>query len=477
MWNAPLPNTGFKKKLYKLNPDPPPATVEVQQTKRDKRTVTITPRINERGVRQILADKLSGTHLGMFLLIPEYQRLGGWDLLVGTFGEDPALGELAPRMGLQLAGEAALCVPRLRKKGSLCNQGFALAAGSAGLASDTAVHAMLDEHTVADYQSLQIALQRLRELAGHYQGEHVLAIDPHRIPSATGRRMPKKKKRPEAPSRKMMQLFFCGDLFTGQPLGFTIASSGTSCSKATIQLVEQLRQGGLEQGVLVADKEHFTAEIGAYITGQPGLDILMPAVHNKRITTRFDQLPYTRLWAGYAVAETPFTFTSARQTYRLLVQRTAERPEEYAYKAFLTTSQLPAKQLLTYYYPKRWTIEEFFNFEGDMGWNRAATFNLNVRYGKQSLGLLAQAATYQLKTRLPAPYNRWTAPHLAGQVLTNMEGDIRVKDDTIVVTYYRDHEKLNLKEHYQHLPQRLEREGICPKIPWLYDFKLDFRFR
>jgi len=27
------------------------------------------------------------------------------------------------------------------------------------------------------------------------------------------------------------------------------------------------------------------------------------------------------------------------------------------------------------------------------------------------------------------------------------------------------------------LPQILEREKIDPRIPWLYNFKLDFRFR
>lgn len=77
-----------------------------------------------------------------------------------------------------------------------------------------------------------------------------------------------------------------------------------------------------------------------------------------------------------------------------------------------------------------------------MGWNRASTFNLNIRYVKQSLALLAQAATPQLRRKLPKPYSPWTAAHAAQQVLTNMKGDIRVEDDTIIVTYYRDHQNL-----------------------------------
>lgn len=436
----------------------------------------LTRQSNERGVRQILADKLSGTHLGLWLLIPEYLRLGVWELLGGTFGGS-SYGGFAPHLGLQMVGEAALCVPRLRRKGSLCNQGFALAGGLAQLASDGAIHQLLDRHTVGEYEQLQAALQGLRRLAGHYDGRQVLALDPHRIPSATQRRMPKKKKRPEAPAAKMLQMFFAADLLTGQPVGFTLASSGTSCSAGSIGLIESLRAGGLEQGLLVADKEHFTTDIGRYITARGGLDILMPAPAIKRITDCFTGLSYRRLWAGYAVGETSYRFQGFPESYRMIVQRQGERPQDYTYKAFMTTSREPAERLLTWYYPKRWTIEEFFNFNGDMGWNRASSFNLNIRYGKGSLALLAQAATHQLKTRLPAPYRQWTAGHLAGQVLTNIEGDIRVCGDTIIVTYYRDWQQLNLPRHYQHLPQRLQREGICPKIPWLFDFKLDFRFK
>ena len=36
---------------------------------------------------------------------------------------------------------------------------------------------------------------------------------------------------------------------------------------------------------------------------------------------------------------------------------------------------------------------------------------------------------HQLKNKLPDPYKQWTANHTATQILTNMEGDLRVKDD------------------------------------------------
>lgn len=128
-------------------------------------------------------------------------------------------------------------------------------------------------------------------------------------------------------------------------------------------------------------------------------------------------------------------------------------------------------------YQERWSIEEFFNFDGAIGFDRASTFNLNIRYGKMSLALLAQAANYQLRQKLPSPYNQWNSIHLADALFNKIDGDIRAVDDTIIVTCYNAPDELKLSQHYQNLPERLIAEGIDPRIPWLYNFKLDFRFR
>ncbi len=467
----------FKKKLHKLNPNKQKALpVTVQQTKRVKKKTWVSEQDNERFIREILAQKLSGTHLGLWLLIPEYLRLGAWDLLGGLFNK-PDDHNLSARLGLQMVNEAAICQNRVRKRNALCNQGFALANGLSFLATDETIHHALDRHTVDEYESLQVTLMQLRNLNGHYDQQNIFAIDPHRIQSSTQRIMPKKKKRPSEPAHKMFQTFFCNDAINGQPLAFTVGSSGKTCSKATLQLLDLLKQSGMDKALIMADKEHFTVEILNYIVENSQMDILMPAPNNKNVISCFNSVKYNSLWAGYAIGETNYKLKSCSHSFKLIVQRTGEIPKYYSYRAFLTTSDMNIVDLLTKKYPQRWTIEDFFNFNGDMGWNRASTFNLNIRYGKQTLALIAQAATHQLKNKLPKPYSQWTARHTATQILTNMEGDLRVKDDTIIVTYYRDHLNLNIRHHYQNLPKILEREGINPKIPWLYDFKLDFRFK
>jgi hypothetical protein len=53
---------------------------------------------------------------------------------------------------------------------------------------------------------------------------------------------------------------------------------------------------------------------------------------------------------------------------------------------------------------------------------------------------------------------------------------VRVKNDTIIVTFYGPSQHIK-KEEYIDLPNKLLSQGINPRIPWLYDFKLDFRFK
>jgi len=61
----------------------------------------------------MLANKVSGSHMGLWLLVPKYLRLGGWDLVCGLFGDQK---DIPARLAMQLVNEYALCVNRIRKK-------------------------------------------------------------------------------------------------------------------------------------------------------------------------------------------------------------------------------------------------------------------------------------------------------------------------------------------------------------------------
>lgn len=386
---------------------------------------------------------------------------------------------IEPRIGLQMIHESALCVSGVRPTRSLCSQGFEILNGLAYIATDRAVHELLDTHTISEAKTMQIGLGKLRQASGHYEGK-IFAYDPHRINSYSKRIMPFKKGKPNSRSKKVLQTFFSINAITGQPFGFTIGSSGRTTSKASLELLDMMNNIIPQGGLILADAEHATVKIMQRFYEDKNYDIIMPMSKTKKLINILKQLEYQRKWPGYSIATTEYQLGDMSQPINLIAQRTGETESEYQYKGFASTSLnsgVGALKMLTQDYPERWTIEEFFNFEAAMGWDKASTLNLNIRYGKMSLALIAQTVAYQFRQKLPKPYKTWTAKHLANTIFYGIDGDLRVKNDTIIVTMYNIPEHLGIRKYYEHLPEKLEKEGINPRVPWLYNFKIDFRFK
>jgi hypothetical protein len=471
----------FKKKLHLYRPGNAPLKVETHRTKEKVRLEISDPHGIERGVRQLLANKISGTMVGIWLLIPEHLRLGTWDLLKSWSGMPDE--RIEPRLALQLINESALCVSGIRMKRTLSQKGFELANGLPFIATDSAIHHLLDSHWVTEAQRLQIALGKVRQTFGHFKGK-IIVIDPHRIKSCSKRQMIRRQKDKESNPAKMAQTFFCLDADTKQPLCFTTASSARTATQATPELLTLvtsiLKLNGYEPLVL-ADNEHYSVELFQWISSQSPFDMLTPMPYNQSVLRVIHELPseaFRRHWAGYATAKQPYSMTRSHDgPYYQFIQRKGERQQDYDFKAFLCTSDRDEMEDLSVNYPQRWHIEEFSKNDQALGWHRAGTMNLNIRSGQMTMALIAQAACFMMRQRLGSPVDHWDAPHLAKDLFRGLEGDIRVQRDTIVVTYYNAPNPDLMKKHYEKMPEKLSSEGIKSTIPWLYDFKLDFRFK
>src|SRR5438874_4547503 len=172
-------SSGFQKKLDRYRPHPE-LPIPTQASRRRIQPEPCDPRSLERGVRQLLADKISGNLVGLWLLVPEHLRLGTGDLLrawTNNAGES-----VQPRLALQLVHEAALCLTGIRQQRALSQRGFEVLNGLPFLASDRAIHTLLAAHTIADAQHVQRALGKIRQACGEFGGR-LLAVDPHRLRS------------------------------------------------------------------------------------------------------------------------------------------------------------------------------------------------------------------------------------------------------------------------------------------------------
>ncbi len=459
-------------------------------TKRTRRKSTeerCEPEDIERKVRQLLADKVTGNMVGIWLLVPEYLRLGVWDLL-GASTRDQTAG-IAPRFAMHLVNEAALCT-MVRKRHNLSQKGFELANGLPFVPADTEIFQSMSQRTMQDAQGLQIALGKIRRASGHYRGK-LLAIDPHHMRSYTKRQTRRHKHNMNEKAVKTVQSFFCIDAETHAPVCCSLGSSSYTVTQATPKLTDMAGQIlGVQNSsvdpnapLVLADGEHFTQKILDDIRKNTGFDLMVPVPETQHFQETMKAIAeelFTYHWPGFAttkVAYRPKKSDKHAHPFHLMVQREGERIEDYKFTGFLCTRDRPELSSLTEQYPKRWHVEEFFNTSQHLGWKRAGTLNLNIRYNTMSLALVAEAALYQLRRRLGEPYSNWSATSFADKLIEGLDGDIRVHDDTISVTYYDVPESERWQKLFQELPEKLEHEGVDPAIPWLYGYKLDFRFK
>jgi len=469
------------KKNYQRPQRQPVTQIDTQRTRNRCWAQPCDPTSLERDTRQLLANKVSGNLLGMFLLVPEHLRLGTWDLVCG-WARTPA-AQVEPRLALQLVHEAALCVTGVREARSLAHKGFELANGLPFLATDQAVHKLLDAHTVAEAQGLQVTLGQLRKERGHFDGL-VLACDPHDLRSHTARDTQLQRRREDDKPCKATQTSFLLDVHTLQPVCCTIGSSAVTIAQATPPLLSmgaRILTPLPGQALVVADCLHLVAELIDHIHRDTPFDFLVPMANQQSLDKRWRSLPpelFTGQWPGYSTATIPYTPANCKAgPFHALVQRCGEDPDDYHFKAFLSTTDRDPVPALTVDIPDRWHIEEFYNTHQYLGWKRAGTLNLNVRYGQMSMALIAQAALHQLRQRLGAPMANWDARHLAKEILHGLDGDVRVQGDTVIVTYYNARNGELLRQHYENTPEKLAHEGIDPRVPWLCGLKLDFRFK
>src|SRR4030043_447090 len=334
VWKGSSRNMAFKKKLHLYRPANASLKVETHRTKERVRLEGSAPRDIERGVRQLLANKVSGTLVGIWLLVPEYLRLGIWDLVKAWSGM--ADERIEPRLALQLINESALCVSGIRMKRSLSQKGFELANGLPFIATDPAIHHVLDSHNVAEAQRVQIALGKVRETFGHFEGK-IMVIDPHHMKSSSKRQMVRRQKDRESSPAKMAQTFFVLDAETKQPLCLTTASSARTTTQATpepLTMTASILKLNGERPLVLADNEHYSRELFQWVSSQSPFDLLVPLPYNPSVLRAIHALPseaFRRHWAGYATAKQPYSMIRSHEApYYQFIQRKGERPDDYA---------------------------------------------------------------------------------------------------------------------------------------------------
>lgn len=349
--------------------------------------------------------------------------------------------------------------------------------------ADLPVPQLLGALSVADAPRLQVARGLLRRASGHSQGT-LLGIDPHRRRRDSTRQRRRHRQDDAASPTKVAQTFFVLEADTAQPVCCTTGTSARTVSQAPpawLELVRALLQPDTAGVLGLADAAPCTQARLEQVHQHPQGDLLVPMPLQPAVRTQLALLPPAccrRRWAGFATATLPCQLTNAHPPpFFPFVPRLGEPPADWTFQAFRATADDDAADALTRDSPKRWHIEEFCNANQALGWHRAGTHTLNRRSGHRTMARLAQTVIHQLRSRLGEPASTWEASHLAHDVFLGLDGDVRVAHNPIIVTSDNAPNVEHLRKHDEPLPEKLRAEHGDPRLPWLYDFELDFRFR
>jgi len=251
--------------------------------------------------------------------------------------------------------------------------------------------------TVVDKQRLQMALARCASLRAIFRAGSWPSI--HIASAAYSKRRMRRHRRTKPLARPTSHKpSSCSMPITSQPVCFT---TGTSRARPQSRPEELL---GLAADILGTK----SGQTSCWPMRNTSRSSCWTRSRRRRISTSWSPCPISPASAGKLrelpprrssrdgrvtpTAKLAYTPKNSQAgPFYQYAQREGERPEEYHYKAFLSTKDGDEVEELTGDFPKRWHVEEFFNGSQALGWNRAGTCNLNIRYGQMTMALIASS--------------------------------------------------------------------------------------
>ena len=160
----------------------------------------------------------------------------------------------------------------------------------------------------------------------------------------------------------------------------------------------------------------------------------------------------------------------------MLVER-FEEEGEIRYVGFLSTDERSAQELLLEVYPRRWRIENWFKENDFLGIDSFPCLELNGIGASPALKLLAYNLFSAFRSDLGGSFARMQPETLYQNFLRHVQGKIQLENHEIVVTLYGHPHQQVLVPRFDSLKEKLEAKNIDPRVPWLNNYPVRFRFK
>ncbi len=325
-----------------------------------------------------------------------------------------------------------------------------------------------------DALSFQVILGKQLVKLGHVKPGSPINIDGHNIKMYSRKEMKSSYISKEERFGKAIRSFYTQDQESKKPLIAMVAYSGTAVSQITRRIGNLTRDILDQDFLMVADKEWYCGQLIEELNRECGVSVLTPVKQSKKRMEEFNAVPLEKydktIWGNIATLYT--TMKSFDGPLRMLLKKRSDGK----YFALITPEHRMTARESMPIYTKRWRIENFFAQNKFLGIDRLPSMNLNAKQTILSLRLLAYHALDNFRHDLGPKYRNKTPDLIYREFINGVQGRVQLRGNVIEVCIYGFEHEPAVASILSNLEEKLERVGIDPRIPWLGNRQLRFKF-
>jgi len=241
------------------------------------------------------------------------------------------------------------------------------------------------------------------------------------------------------------------------------------------QRTTELTRDILERDFLmVADKEWYCGRLINELHKTYGVSLLVPIKRSQNRLAEFSAVPWEAFekTAGGSIAAVYTTMNDFNGPLQLFLKK---RPDG-KYFALLTPHEGVTKEVAMPTYTKRWRIETFFGQNYFLGIDHLPSLNLNAVQAVLSLRLVAFHAMDNFRHDLGAEHISKTPDLICRHFMDGVQGRVQLRGDLITVSIYGFKHDREVASTFMNLESKLIRANVDPRIPWLGNHRLEFKF-
>jgi len=413
--------------------------------------------------------------VGNFLLIPYLQQLDICDLtdqLGVDFSGIPVLQDVLMLVNLALCGKK-----RAAKVNDLSDPGIAIASGLPIKPDQSQLHRFLKKANTEDADRLIKAIGKQQYRINQIDGS-IVSFDSHLIQYNGKIDLQKDFDSKSKHPFKAVKINAALDQTYRNPVYLMACYPG----KTAIEIGDALTDASMEiipdkSIIFTMDKWFSVGELLEHIRQKGQKFVTLIRRHQNRIR-EMEKIPlesFRRIADKQGVTSIKTSIRHYNDSVRLVVVEDITDNIRNYYGYIINDDDLFEEDVIKFY-SNRWGIEFWFDECDFLGFDDLPNIELNEVTMYLAMKLIAYNLISAFRANLGGEYVPMNAETIYEKFFKE-QALIKLRDDEIKVTIYGHKYREVLEPLYYHLNSKLKEKGIDPKVPWLNNHTLKFKFK